>query len=104
MPSIGCVNAAAEILGSKWSAQIIREFAAGPKHFCELERALPRINPATLTKRLDDLRAADVITQDSSEGYSPYRLTPKGQDLVPILENMASWARKYPRDASWNVA
>lgn len=101
---LGCVNEAAAVIGSKWSAQILREFSRGPKHFCELERALPSVNPVTLTKRLDELRDRGIITRLEDEGYSAYDLTQKGKDLLPILKKMAEWGEKYPRDSSWNVA
>ncbi len=99
-----CVKVAAEIIGNKWTALILRELSNCPQRFCELERALPDINPRTLAKRLDDLHDANIIVHTEDTGYSAYTLTPKGRDLIPILEKMADWGHKYPRDPSWNVA
>lgn len=99
-----CINSAADIIGSKWTAQILREFASGNKRFCELERAIPDINPRTLTKRLEDLKNKGIIKPTSKSGYSGYELTTKGCDLLPILKKMADWGERYPKDALWNVA
>ena len=100
----GCVKAAADIIGNKWTAQILRELSNNPQRFCELERAIPEINPRTLTKRLEELHERDIITHIEDTGYSAYELTRKGHDLIPILEKMAEWGQKYPRDPSWDVA
>lgn len=99
-----CISSAADIIGSKWTAQILREFSDGGTRFCELERAIPDINPRTLTKRLDDLQAHAIITPIDGAGYNGYELTAKGRDLIPILQKMADWGEKYPRDSSWNIA
>lgn len=103
--STSCVNSAADILGAKWTAQILREFSSsGSQRFCELERAIPEINPRTLTKRLEELQERAIIIPIDGAGYNGYELTQKGKDLIPILQKMADWGAKYPRDPSWNVA
>lgn len=97
---VGCVNSAAEIIGNKWSAQIIRELAEGPKRYCEIERGVSGINPRILSQRLEMLENRGVIV----EIYNAYELTHKGYDLLPILRSMAEWGNKYPRDPSRNIA
>ena len=98
----GCIQSAVDILGSKWTALIIRDIASDPKRFCELERSIPRLNPRTLSKRLQDLETKDIIQHDQASGC--YFLTEKGSDLLPILKKMAEWGEKHPRPAHWNVA
>lgn len=95
-----CIRAATDILGSKWTALIIRELSRGPQRFCEIERSIPDINPRILTQRLEMLRDHTIITQSDSN----YELTAKGRDLLPILRDMANWGAKYPREPHWNVA
>jgi len=96
---VGCVNSAAEIIGNKWSAQIIRELADSPKRYCEIERGVSGINPRILSQRLEALENHGIITEISHA----YQLTTKGHDLLPILKKMADWGEKYPRDPSWNI-
>lgn len=92
-PPLGCVEQATAVLGSKWTGQIIRELANSPLRFCELERALPDLNPRTLTKRLQDLEAEDII-KHQADGHT-YDLTTKGSDLLPVLREMAKWGAKH---------
>lgn len=97
-PKVGCIAAAMRIVGTKWTALILRDLFEGPKRFCELEKSVGKINPRTLSQRLDDLEAEGVISKESFAEVPPrteYALTEKGRDLQPILEQMAAWGNKY---------
>ncbi|HYH36388.1 MAG TPA: helix-turn-helix domain-containing protein [Candidatus Saccharimonadales bacterium] len=88
-PKHGCIAAAMQIIGNKWTALILRDLFSGPKRFCELERSVGSINPRTLSQRLDDLEAQGIITRESFAEVPPrteYCLTEKGRDLQPILK------------------
>jgi len=97
-PKEGCIASAMEIIGNKWTALILRDLAAGPKRFGELEKSVGNINPRTLSQRLDDLEGHNIITKETSPD-SPtrpeYHLTTKGMDLLPVLQQMAAWGTKY---------
>lgn len=98
-PTTGQIEAAAAILDSKWTALILRGIASGHCRFCALEKSVGKINPRTLSKRLDELEAQGIITKVTYPEVPPhveYALTPKGVDLLPILEHMATWSEKYP--------
>jgi len=97
-PKVGCIASAMEIIGNKWTALILRDLANGPKRFSELEKSVGSINPRTLSQRLDDLEKHAIITRQSFAETPPrieYTLTAKGQDLVPVLRQMAAWGNKY---------
>ena len=97
-PQVGCIAATMEIIGNKWTALIIRDLTAGPQRFCELEKSVGTINPRTLSQRLDDLEQSGIIAKQPCEGCpsrSEYLLTNKGQDLIPVLHQMAAWGAKY---------
>ncbi len=94
----GCVAEALAIMGNKWTALLVMELAKGPSRFSALETTLTGISPRTLSQRLDYLEAKSVITKKSYAEAPPrveYQLTPKGQDLIPILKSMADWGDKY---------
>ncbi len=97
-PKGGCIAAAMQVIGNKWTALILRDLASGPMRFCELERSVGSINPRTLSQRLDDLAAHGIIIKQQC-GDSPtrpeYSLTDKGQDLIPVLRQMAAWGTKH---------
>lgn len=87
-----------EIIGSKWTALILRDLANGPKRFSELEKSVGSINPRTLSQRLDDLEKHAIITKAPYAEVPPrieYALTSKGEDLVPVLRAMSAWGDKY---------
>ncbi|TAH34062.1 transcriptional regulator [Candidatus Saccharibacteria bacterium] len=97
-PKIGCIASAMEIIGNKWTALILRDLCSGPKRFGELEKSVGSINPRTLSQRLDDLEQHGIVTKRSYAEVPPrieYTLTQKGEDLVPVLKQMAAWGEKY---------
>ncbi|HSX43504.1 MAG TPA: helix-turn-helix domain-containing protein [Candidatus Saccharimonadales bacterium] len=97
-PRVGCIASAMEIIGSKWTALILRDLANGPRRFSELEKSVGNINPRTLSQRLDDLENHKIVTKTSYAETPPrieYALTTKGEDLVPVLRQMSAWGEKY---------
>lgn len=97
-PKIGCIASAMEIIGNKWTALILRDLASGPKRFGQLEKSVGSINPRTLSQRLDDLESHNIITKKSFAEVPPrieYTLTKKGEDLIPVLQQMAAWGDRY---------
>jgi DNA-binding HxlR family transcriptional regulator len=97
-PKAGCIASAMEIIGNKWTALILRDLAAGPKRFSELEKSVGNINPRTLSQRLDDLEQQGIIIKEAatdSPTRPEYQLTDKGEDLLPVLRQMAAWGTKY---------
>lgn len=97
-PKVGCIAAAMEIIGSKWTALILRDLTDGPRRFSELEKSVGSINPRTLSQRLDDLERHAIVTKQNYAETPPrieYTLTQKGRDLVPVLRQMAAWGDKY---------
>lgn len=97
-PKVGCIASAMEIVGNKWTALILRDLAAGSSRFSGLEKSVGNINPRTLSQRLDDLEAHGIITKQAFAEVPPrteYTLTKKGEDLIPVLEAMATWGNTY---------
>ena len=95
---IGCVKAATEIIGDKWTPQLIRFFANEEVvRFCQLQDLADGINPRTLSARLDSLEHNEIIikTQTTSVARCEYRLTQKGKDLLPIILQMDRWSEQY---------
>ena len=100
-PKIGCIASAMQIIGNKWTALILRDLYSGPKRFSQLEKSVGNINPRTLSQRLDDLEQQNIITKQSFGEVPPrieYTLTAKGNDLLPVLQQMAAWGEKYYQD------
>lgn len=95
---IGCVKAATEILGDKWTPQLLRFLANEDSiRFCQLQDLVGGINPRTLSSRLTALEESQIIEKIPCRvgSRSEYRLTGKGRDLLPILYDMQVWSEKY---------
>jgi DNA-binding HxlR family transcriptional regulator len=49
------VAKAAELIGERWTLLILRELVLGTHRFSDFQRALSRISPTLLAKRLNEL-------------------------------------------------
>ena len=88
----------ADIISGKWTLLVLRDLAEGVNRFSALERSLEGISPKTLSERLKSLRRAGVITRKSYAEVPPrveYSLTEMGQDLIPLVEHMREYGRKW---------
>jgi len=93
------VAKATELIGERWTILIIRELVLGTHRFSDFQRALSRISPSLLSKRLSDLEKAGIVikkTQQGRRGYE-YYLTPAGRQLSPIIEHLATWGMRWAR-------
>jgi DNA-binding HxlR family transcriptional regulator len=88
----------AEVIGGKWTLLIIRDLADSSLRFCELERSLKGISPRTLSLRLRALEEQGIVERRTYPEVPPrveYALTDKGGALVPLIEDMRSYGRKW---------
>lgn len=95
---IGCLDAATEILGDKWTPRLLRYFMnADAVRFCKMQDYVGGINPRTLSARLAHMEENGIIEKVTLEetGHTCYQLTQKGNDLLPILADMQAWSDKY---------
>lgn len=93
------VAKATEVLGERWMLLVLRELMLGTHRFSEFQRALSRISPTLLTKRLKELEQAGIVvkkSQLSRRGFE-YYLTPAGKELAPIVQHLASWGMRWAR-------
>ena len=77
-----------ELIGTKWSIQILRELFRGQRRTHQLIEALPGISTKTLTVRLRELEKQGLIRRTVYAEIPPrveYSLTEKGWELQPIL-------------------
>ena len=88
----------ADIISGKWTLLIIRDLAEGRSRFCQLERSLEGISPRTLSLRLRALEAEGIVARRTYPEVPPrveYRLTAKGEALVPLIEQMRLYGRTW---------
>ena len=95
---VGCC---AEIISGKWTLLLIRDLADGSQRFCELERSLEGISPRTLSLRLRALEENGIVERRTYPEVPPrveYALTEKGRALVPLIEDMRTYGRRWLLD------
>jgi len=86
-----------EVLGDRWSLLIVRDCFDGPRRFGDLQRSLG-VARNILSDRLRKLVEAGVLAlQAASDGtaYHEYVLTPKGQELFPLVVGLRQWGERH---------
>ena len=92
------VAMASEILCSRWTLVLMREFIAGSTRFNDLRRGVPKMSPSLLSQRLKELEHAGILERRPSrldKGTYEYHLTPAGHDVRSVVEAMGFWGQKW---------
>jgi DNA-binding HxlR family transcriptional regulator len=94
----------AEVLGQRWTLLILRDLRVGPRRYSELIAGLPGIPSNTLSTRLKELEEEGVVTRTAvttPERGLVYALTPRGEELGPVLDAISRWGAggmRLPRE------
>lgn len=89
--------AAVELIGEKWAFLILRGAFNGLKHFEEFQAGLG-IARNILSDRLAKLVAGGILERrpDPEDGRRViYSLSPKGEDLLPVVLALRQWGEKW---------
>lgn len=89
------VGLAFSVLGKRWNGMIIDALSAGPLSFAVLRRTVNGISDAMLADRLTELTDVSLLTRTVDPGPPvavSYALTPGGERLLPILDQLGQWA------------
>ena len=91
---------ATELLCRRWTVLVVSRLLDGCTTFSEIHRGVPRISPALLSTRLDELEHAGILErrERKANGRSRYELTEAGRDLNDIIDLMAVWGQRWARD------
>lgn len=89
------VAKAMELLDERWTLLVIRELLMGSRRFSDLQRGVPRMSPALLSKRLRQLVHAGVIVRETQAGAAHYTLTAAGRELLPVVEAVGRWGARW---------
>ena len=93
------VSQSIDLLGDRWTLGVIFHVLLGRTRFRELREVMPRIPPATLSKRLKLLVQAEIISRTETDGgrveYAP---TPAGADLYDLMYRLGVWGERWIRE------
>lgn len=92
------VAKAAELFCERWNALIVRDLAAGPRRFSELQRGVPLMSPSLLSSRLKWLIEEGIVARHNLGEKRPgYALTEAGREFVPLVEALGIWGQRWTR-------
>jgi len=86
-----------EQIGSRWRLVVLHELLNGESRFNELKRETDA-NARTLSRVLDDLQETGFVDrrlEEDSPVATYYSLTPKGESLAPVFEEIDDWAHEW---------
>ena len=89
---------ALDLVGDKWTLLIVRDLAAGPRRFVELQRVLPGISTEQLRSRLNRMVADGLLTRQRYREVPPrvdYELTQRSRELLQVLGALARWGYEW---------
>jgi DNA-binding HxlR family transcriptional regulator len=98
------VNAALEAVGDTWSLLIIRDIASYGKHtfgeFLESKEGISTRMLAMCLARLEELGIITHRSHPTDKRRVLYELTSKGESLIPVLIELATWGATFDADTS----
>lgn len=93
------VEVAAQIIGQKWTLQIVNKLIDRPsRRFCEIQEELGGVNPGTLSSRLKMLEEEGIIRRVQISAIPPhveYSLTEMGAELHDVIREISKWSKTW---------
>ncbi len=92
---------ATDIIGGKWKGMVLWALKNGVLRNGELKKLIPAISQKMLTQQLRELEEIGVVNRVVYPVIPPkveYNLSPIGEKLIPILEDLHDWGKEYAID------
>lgn len=89
---------ASEIVGRRWTGEIIRALLAGKSRFSEITAAIPGLSDRLLAERLRELESEGIVERSvfpATPVRVQYNLTCKGQSLASVVNALSEWAHDW---------
>jgi len=97
------ITHAANIIGNKWTPIIIYTLSDRRLRFGELAFRIHHISRKVLSEQLKEMELRKIIYRKSYAETPPrveYSLTPKGKELIPILNQLCQWSKDVEADTT----
>jgi DNA-binding HxlR family transcriptional regulator len=92
------VSCTLDVLGDRWSLLVVRDLVRGKARYAEFLESKEGIPTNILADRLKRLVAGGIVSATRYSTHPPrveYALTPKGEELRPIIRALAVWGMKH---------
>jgi len=89
---------AQKIIAGKWAVVILHNLSLKTLRFGELQRLVPDLTQATLTKQLRSLEEYGLVNRHVFPQVPPkveYSLTDIGKEFRIVLDSVSVWGEKY---------
>ncbi|TQS21798.1 helix-turn-helix domain-containing protein [Microbispora sp. KK1-11] len=90
-----------DTLSDKWVSLALTALARGPLRYSELARTIAGVSQKMLTQTLRTMERDGLVSRTVTPAVPvrvDYRLTPLGEDLMPLLEAIKRWAEIHMED------
>jgi DNA-binding HxlR family transcriptional regulator len=98
-PRSGCpIATTLDIVGDRWTLVVLRDLLIGKKRFSQFLESPEEIATNVLADRLALMEQAGLVTKAPYQlrpKRFEYSLTPKGEALLPMLQDMCRWANHF---------
>lgn len=88
-----------ELIGGKWKALILWNLHLHETiRYSEFKQYMPKITQKMLTQQLKELEKYGLISKEVYPSVPPmveYSLTDIAKELMPIMDQMDDWGKKY---------
>jgi DNA-binding HxlR family transcriptional regulator len=96
------VARALDLVGDRWTLLIVRELLiTDGARYTDLQYGLPGIATNLLAERLRQLEEHGIVTREAAPppiATTLFRLTPRGQELKPVLAALGTWGHPLLED------
>lgn len=82
---------AIEIIGSRWTVQVLYALKFGDDRFSKIKTRLGGISDQSLGTRIKHLMDARLIQKTTKDNNITYALTARAERLIKILDNLVEW-------------
>jgi DNA-binding HxlR family transcriptional regulator len=103
-PELCSIAKVLDLLSTKTTFLVLRECFYGTSRFEDFVSRVPTSAPA-LSRALKQLESAQIVTrvpyrEPGSRPRDEYRLTPAGEDLLPVVMSLAQWGNMHLQNGS----
>ena len=96
------VAKALDVIGDRWTLLLVRELLLrGASRYTDLRNGLPGIATNLLADRLRELEREGLVSREEAPppvATTLFRLTPRGEELGPVLIELGRWGMPYMTD------
>ena len=90
---------AVELIGRRWTGAILSAMLSGASRFTDIVNAVPGLSDRLLSERLKELECEGIVQRvvhPETPVRIEYLLTAKGHDLGAVVEEVRTWANRWP--------